>query len=369
MASLSKTMRALFLGVALVALMISCAGYVFLSEVRRPADSVAAPVEFVVEEGDATSTIATNLRTAGLIRQPLLFSMLVRAQGFDGRLQSGSYVLSPDMTMSQIIALMRTSQRAPGVTVSFAEGSRLEQIAERLALSNLPNVSAESFLGAARDGAAFKDRTALLSNLPPGASLEGYLFPDTYEFAATATVTDVIGTMLDRFDEQYRTFETEVLVPNVSVHQIVTMASIVQREAGSTDEMPRIAAVFWNRLKPEYRDETGGGRLQADPTVQYILGAPGEWWPKLDQLTVEQINGAGQNTPLAAYNTRVNTELPPGPISAPGLAALRAAARPDESQVFLYFVASCSQPGAHNFAATNEEFLRFQEEYLACPAR
>jgi len=167
--------------------------------------------------------------------------------------------------------------------------------------------------------------------------------------------------MLNRFDEQYATFEKEVIVSDVSVHQIVTMASIIQREAVREDEMPKISAVFWNRLKPEYAAETGNGKLQADPTLQYALGTPGGWWPKLDTLSVEEINA---NT--SPYNTRVNPGLPPGPISNPGLAALRAAARPDQSAPYLYFVASCTDLGGHNFATTNQEFQNFEQEYLQC---
>jgi UPF0755 protein len=126
--------------------------------------------------------------------------------------------------------------------------------------------------------------------------------------------------------------------------------------------MPQIAAVFWNRLKPEHVAETGNGRLQSDPTLQYALGKPGDWWPKLDTLTVEQID-ANTNP----YNPRVNPGLPPGPISAPGLAALRAAARPDASDPpYLYFVASCENQGAHNFATSIAEFQQFEQEYLNC---
>lgn len=368
MLSLSKTLRAFFLGVALVALMVACTGYIALSEIRRPADSSDTPVKFVVAPGDSTTRIATGLRDSGLIRQPLLFTLLVRTQGFDGELQSGTYTLQPNMTMSEIISLMRTTRpQGTEVRVLIREGERLEQMAESLAAAGMANVTAEAFLSGARNPAPFKDHHPLLRDLPPDASLEGYLFPDTYRFAATATVTDVLDTMLGRFDEQYEQVRAAVSVPNLTTHQLVTMASIVQREAGDAEEMPRIAAVFWNRLKPEYQNETGGGRLQADPTLQYILGKPGDWWPKLDALTTEQINSAGKDTPLAAYNTRVTLGLPPGPISSPGLDALKAAAQPD-SQPYLYFVAKCNGPG-HNFATSNEEFQQFQAEYLSCPKR
>jgi UPF0755 protein len=360
---LSKTLRALFLGVALVSLTIACAGYALLSEVRRPAGASDEPIEFVVESGDSTTQIATGLREEGLIRQPLLFTLLVRMQGLEENLQAGRYLLRPDMTMSEIIASLQTS-RVEEIQITIPEGARLEEIAQQIGSAGLLNVTEEEFIRLARDGASFQAGHFLLGSLPAGASLEGYLFPDTYRFAITATSEEVIETMLDRFDEQYASFETEITVSDVDVHQIVTMASIVQREAAREDEMPLIAAVFWNRLKPEYLAETGGGRLGADPTVQYVLGQRGNWWPELNTLSLEEINGLE-----SPYNTRANTGLPPGPISNPGLSALRAAARPNESAPYLYFVASCGEPGAHNFATSFEEFQRFEQEYLQCPTR
>jgi UPF0755 protein len=360
---LSKTLRAAFLGVALVSLTVACLAFVLLSEVRRPVSAETSQIEFVVEPGDSTSAISTRLKDEGLIRQPLLFNMLVRLQGLEEQLQAGRYLLRPNMTMSEIIAALQTS-RVEEIQITIPEGARLEEIAQQIGSAGLINISEEEFLRVARDGAAFQSGHFLLSSLPAGASLEGYLFPDTYRFAVTATVEEVVETMLTRFDEQYASFETEVTVSNVDVHGIVTLASIVQREAAREDEMPKIAAVFWNRLKPEYQAETGGGKLQADPTVQYVLGQRGAWWPKLDSLTAEEIN-----TIASPYNTRANPGLPPGPISNPGLSALRAAARPDASAPYLYFVASCTTPGTHNFAVNFEEFTRFEQEYLACPSQ
>ncbi len=360
---MARALRAVFLGVGLIALAVACASFAILSEIRRPAGTRSEPVEFVVEQGDSTTTVATKLGAQGLIRQPLFFSMLVRMEGLDGKLQSGRYLLRENMTMGEIISALQNS-RVEEIQVTIVEGSRLEEIAEQIGALGLPNVSEQSFLATARNGAAFQAEHFLLRSLPPGASLEGYLFPDTYRFAVTSSVTEVVNTMLSRFDQQYGTFEKEIQVSNASVHQIVTMASIVQREAAREDEMGKIAAVFWNRLKPENLGETGGGKLGADPTVQYVLGQRGNWWPKLNTLSADEINSIS-----SPYNTRATPGLPPGPIASPGLAALRAAAKPDTSAAYLYFVASCTDPGAHNFAATFEEFQRFEQEYLSCAKR
>lgn len=365
---MSRTLRALCLGVALVALMAACVGAILLSEIRRPVDDQDdRAVEFTVEPGDPTAVIATNLRSDGLIRVPQLFSLLVRLQGLDDRLQAGRYLLRPNMTMSQIISALQTGIKVEEVQITIVEGLRLEEVAEKVGAAGLPNVTEDVFLSATRQGATFKVNHFHLGSLPDDASLEGYLFPDTYRFAKTATITDVVETMLNRFDEQYATFEKEVRVPDVDVYKIVTMASIIQREATNRDEMTKISAVFWNRLKPENVGQFGGGRLGSDPTVQYVLGQKGSWWPKLDTLNNDEINNAGANTSRFPYNTRSNGGLPPGPISNPGLDALRAAAQPDESGSYLYFVASCDAPGTHKFAQSFEEFQQYEQEYLSCP--
>lgn len=353
-----RHVRALMLGVALIALVVACGGYVALSELRAPADPAGEPVEFIIEDGESTSAIATRLQTEGLIRQPVLFTLLARAQGLDDQLQAGRYVLSPTMTMSEILIALQSS-RVEEVQVTIPEGLRLEEVA--VLLENAGVVSGDAFLSVVQDSDRFRDSYFLLGSLPPGATLEGYLFPDTYRFPQRAEAEEVVRVMLDRFVEQYSSIERDVRVPGVNVHQLVTMASIVQRESALEREMPRIAAVFWNRLKPENAASFGGGLLGADATVQYALGystQEGTWWRR--QLTQSDLQIA------SPYNTRTTPGLPPGPIAAPGLAALEAAARPDESSPYLFFVADCARDGTHNFATTLEEFQQYEAEWLAC---
>ena len=358
--SFSKTLRAVFLGVALLAVMFGCVGYLLLTELRRTADASPTPVVFVVAPGDSTGAIATKLADSKLIRFPLLFSALVRSRNLDGSLKAGTYNLTHSMTMSQIISALQVSPKFAEVSLTIIEGMRREQIAELVDTAGFDAIDAETFLAATADGSRFKAKHFLLGNLPEGASLEGYLFPDTYRFSKNASVDEVVNTLLDTFDTKYATFETSVQVQR-NVHELVTMASIIQREATRVDEMPKISAVYWNRLKPEFAGETGNGKLQADPTLQYALGKAGDWWPNLSKLSLDEINGNSN-----PYNTRVQPGLPPGPISAPGLTALEAAAKPDQSQPVLYFVAACNDPGAHKFATSFAEFQQFEQEYLAC---
>lgn len=355
-----RHIRALMLGIALIALVAACSGHMLRRELRAAASDRSNPVELEIQPGDTTTQIATRLRAAGLIRQPVFFTALVRYQGLDGELQAGRYILSPDMTVSDILIALQNS-RVSEVQVTIPEGLRLEEIAALVEAADLDFIDEATFLATVRRGSAFKDNYFLLNSLPADASLEGYLFPDTYRIAATASVTEVVDLMLKRFDEQYGTIEKDVRVPDVTVHEIVTMASIVQREAALASEMPLIAAVFWNRLNPDNFDEGGGGKLQADPTVQYALGysqAEETWWRK--DLTLADLQVT------SPYNTRQNVGLPPGPITSPGIDALRAAAQPDESADYLYFVASCAKDGTHNFAATFAEFQEYEAQFQEC---
>jgi UPF0755 protein len=271
------------------------------------------------------------------------------------------------MTMGEIISTLQVAPSFEEIEFQTIEGMRMEEIAEVIVDAGLAE-NAEAFLTVARNAEPFKETHSRLADIPEGQGLEGYLFPSTYRIKATATITDVIEKMLtDGFDASYETFESEVIIENRNVHEIVTMASIVQREAANNDEMPHLAYIFWNRLKPENLAESGG-LLGADPTVQYIAGYSEEqqtWWR--NDLTQAELDVE------SPYNTRKQAGLPPGPIANPGLAALRAAARPGplrpdgtEGENDLYFVAKCGEK-AHNFATTLDEFSTYEQEFLNCP--
>lgn len=332
------------------------------TEIRRSVDpNDDKAVEFVIEPAQSAADIAASLREKGLIRQPLLFQLMVRQQGVGQNLQAGPYQLSKSMTMAQIITALQTAPSIEEKAVTIIPGMRMEEVAQVMVDAGLAP-SAEEFLAVARDAAPFKANHTLLESIPEGQGLEGYLFPDSYRIEASSAISETIDRILSEgFDKNYKTFESEVIAEGPdgqppTVHQIVTMASIVQREAANNEEMPHLSFIFWNRLKPENAAEVNG-RLQADPTLQYALGTEANWWPKLDTLTIDEINN---NT--SPYNTRTVQGLPPGPIANPSLFALRAAARPgplrpdgSDGENDLYFVAKC-EGKQHEFAATYDEF-------------
>jgi UPF0755 protein len=356
--------------VVLGALIVAGISYVLLAELRRPVVAEAAdPVEFEIAPGQTALEVTTNLKAQDLIRQPLLFQLMLREQDAADKLNAGTYLLSPNMTMGEIIATLSAEQPAFEETqFQVIEGMRLEEIGQVLVDAGLAP-SVEEFMTVARDAEPFKATHSRLESIPEGQSLEGYLFPDTYRVRATAAISEVIETMLtDGFDATYETFETQITVDSdVSVHDIVTMASIVQREAANEDEMAHLSYIFWNRLKPENLGETGG-LLGADPTVQYALGWSEEqqtWWRR--QLTQAELDT------VSDYNTRNRPGLPIGPISNPGEKALRAAARPgpqrpdgSDGSGDLYFIANCEEPRSHDFATTLAELNALNEQYGSC---
>jgi UPF0755 protein len=310
------------------------------AELEQQAGSDDTPIAFVVDPGETAVEIADRLRTAGLVSDAELFRRYVQYHGLDAGIEVGEFTLRQTMTIPEIAQTLQKGQR-PEQVVTVQEGLRLEQVAAVVAEQT--GISAAEFLALAtggwRDaGLAFD----FLADLPPGATLEGFLFPDTYRLPEDATAGDLLGRMLKTFEERVSP-EMRAAAANrgLTVHQLVTLASIVEREAVLDDERPLIAGVYANRLE-------SGWFLGACPTVQYSLGAPAEWWP---QLTLE-------NTEMdSPYNTYRNLGLPPGPICSAGLASLQAAAFPADTDYF-FFLADCTKKdGSHMFAVTEGEHL------------
>jgi UPF0755 protein len=181
-----------------------------------------------------------------------------------------------------------------------------------------------------------------MGDLPPGASLEGFLFPDTYFFRPGATASDAINRMLANFDAKLPAdYRASAAAHGLNVYQAITVASLVEREAVVDDERPLIASVIFNRL-------VVGQPLEIDATVQYAIGAPENWWPPLSGLDFRAI--------ASPYNTYYAAGLPAGPIANPGLNSILAVAHPADTP-YLYYRALCDGSGRHAFATTYEEHL------------
>lgn len=313
---------------------------------ETPADTGQA-VSFSVSKDDDSSSVAKHLADKHLIRSELVFKTQMRLTNSD--VKPGNYTLRKGMSVSDIIDIISgvaksvPAPEARTVQLTAIEGWRTEQIGEAAAQAGLQG-GAQAFDNATKDFSA--SQYDFLSDRPKNASLEGYLFPDTYNFK-TDSPDDLVATMLQNFGQKFTPeMRQRAKAMNMSIYQVLTIASIVEREAEVSTERPIIASVYLNRLR-------AGMPLQADPTVQYAVGKSGDWWPA--HLTTAQLH---VNSP---YNTYDHDGWPPGPICNPGLASIQAVLNPDNDN-YLYFVAKGD--GSHAFAETYPEQQANEQKYL-----
>lgn len=311
-------------------------------DLNRPLGSDNTPVRFTVNLGDSPRVIAANLFNASLISDADLFVDYVRASDLDVKLEAGIYFLNQTQTIPDI-AITLTDSSKSFIPFRILEGWRIEEIASVIDSNHLFGFTGADFLAAAGRGAPVDAGFAAAVGLPPGASVEGFLFPDTYQLPPEITPVGLRDFLTEAFLAQVGTqIPADAAAQGFSLYEIVTLASIVQRESVRSDENPMIASVYRNRLNI-------GMKLDADPTVQYAIGFQnGTWWPQITQADYTGV--------ISSYNTYLNTGLPPGPIANPGLSAIRAAVYPETSD-YLYFRAACDGSGYHNFARTFEEHL------------
>ncbi len=313
-------------------------------DLARSVSSDTEPIRFTVSLGQSPTSIGDQLRAANLILDAELFVDYIRAEGLDVELEAGTYFLNQSQTIPEI-AVALTDSRFSQITFTILPGWRMEEVADKIDENGLFGFTGRDFLQAVQTGAsATVDPTfAERVNFPAGASLEGFLYPETYQFAPEVTAVQMRDQLLESFNSGFTPeMESDAALRGFNIYEIVTMASIVQREAVRNDEQPKIAGVYFNRL-------SGQMRMEADPTVQYPLGnSRGTWWA--------QITMADYSDVISDYNTYLNLGLPPGPIASPSMTALLASVYPEETD-FLYFRADCRSDGYHDFARTFDEHL------------
>jgi UPF0755 protein len=301
--------------------------------------NIGKNVLVTVKKSDDADAVAEKLEAGGLIYSKTYFKLLVRISG--KKLEPASYTLKIGTSTRTIVDLI-TSEKSVAktenrtLTITIPEGWRTEQIAEELERLGL-NGGAEAFMkaveGYGNGGFDF------LRDRPNRKSLEGYLFPDTYQFRADDPPEDLIQMMLQNFDQKFdEAMRQRADEMGLTIYEVLIFASLVEREAQVSRERPVIAGIYISRLE-------NGIRLDADPTVQYAFGKSGDWWPTpLKEAQLQDEN---------PYNTYKIDGLPPGPIANPGLQSILAALQPVETD-YVYFVADPSGDGSHNFAVDPE---------------
>lgn len=304
-------------------------------------------VDFVIAPGETADTIAANLAELQMLSDTELFLNYVRYYGLDSELEAGNFRLIPPLTIPELAATL-TRSFAQEVEVRFVEGWRVEEMADHLSQTTPADISAVTFLALTQRQTPFDlSDYDFLGSLPDGASLEGFLFPDTYRLPLDADAAHLVDLMLQNFGRRVTpTMRQSYGVRGLTLYQAVTLASIVEREAALPVERPLIASVFYNRLAQNMK-------LEADPTIQYAVGYQQEsnsWWKS--PLSVADLDLQ------SPYNTYVVDGLPPSPIANPGLDALQAVAQPAETD-YLFFVVDCTATvaGKHVFSSTFEEHL------------
>ncbi|NLY44054.1 MAG: endolytic transglycosylase MltG [Clostridiaceae bacterium] len=296
-------------------------------------DDIPQAVEVEIAKGASTKDIAEILKEKKLIKYPLLFRVVSRIKQNDGKYQQGVHLLDTSMDYDAIMAeLKKTVAKKEVKRFTIPEGYEFKQIVEKLSTEKL--IDKEKFIALAEMG---DFEYSFLKDLPERKPrLEGYLFPETYEVYADATEEDILRKMLEQFEKEFKQEYLERAEElGMTVDEVITLASIIEREARLQEERPLISAVFHNRLKSkEYP------LLQSCATVQYILGERKEVLSEEDTKI------------QSPYNTYLNPGLPPGPIASPGRESIYAALYPADVS-YLFFVAKSD--GSHIFSNTYEE--------------
>ena len=295
------------------------------------------PVTLFVNRGATASDIGIELREQGIIRSVTVFKIAAEYYGVSESFQSGEFTLYKGMGLDDIMDILSDGPDVPAVRITFPEGLTLVSMADRIDELALEGpglmLSGDEFLQAAASTAPWVDQ---FTYLPVGASLEGYLFPDTYEVLSDISAQDLVGVMLSRFDEIRSNFDLTITPTDLSDTEIIVLASLIEREAKIEEERPIVAAVIYNRLAIDML-------LQIDATVQYALNQ------RKERLLFSDLE---VDSP---YNTYKVKGLPPGPIAAPGAASIAAALAPADVD-YLYYVLKDSE-GHHAFTRTYDEFL------------
>lgn len=334
MFKLSKKKILIIIPAALICLIIALFSFVVYQELTGPADSKGKEQMVIVPEGIPFSKVADDLETRGIITNKSLFMLWARFKDMAGEIKSGEYSLSPAMSPVKLLAIL-TKGAIITHPVTIPEGFSMYQIAELLEQRGL--VSGKGFLALSLTGEMLE---------PYGIespSLEGYLYPDTYNFGRGISARSAIKAMLERFLEMVEPLNKRLEESGMGLEKVVTLASIVEKETGQGKERPLIASVFLNRIKKRMR-------IESDPTVIY---------------GIKDFNGNLTRKDLKTrtpYNTYVIKGLPPGPIANPGIDAIRAVLYPEDTK-YLYFVSK--NDGTHYFSKTlkehNNAVLKYQK--------
>ncbi|MFC7681344.1 endolytic transglycosylase MltG [Paenibacillus sp. GCM10028914] len=332
------------LAIAILVLIIIAGGAMFYAwNGMKPVASSETPVEFTIESGMRTVQIADLLEEKGLIKNALLFKGYLKMKNEGSRFMAGTYEAKPGVTYDELISMLNNGDVKPEEMIRFTipEGYTILQMAETI--SNESGLDAEEFVKLADQSTGWD--VSIVNEIPKDEELrhflEGYLFPATYEIPKDSTEQDVIQMMLAQMEkrlDEIPDWKNLLEQRGLTLHELLTVASLVEREVVVDKERALVAGVIYNRLEEDMK-------LEIDATVQYLLDKPKE---RLLYKDLEVDN---------PYNTYRNKGLPPGPISSPSIASIKAALNPEPSEYFFY-VTKKDGTQEHLFAKTYKEHLQ-----------
>lgn len=307
---------------------------------------LSRPVELTVEAGESSAAIAKKLEQAGLVRSARAFQAYAEFKGVNKKFKSGHFVFSGVLGFATAADILITGDKTSNVVkITIPEGWTSKEIDVYLVKNN--KFAAGEFLAWVNNPALnerLKNKYVFLADKPVAAGLEGYLFPDTYRVYKNATANDVAEKMIIDFDRKLKPeWRQAITSQGKSIYQIITMASIIEKEVRKQEDMKMVSDIFWRRIK-------NNQRLESCATLAYILGINKSQYSLADT----QIN--------SPYNTYANKGLPPGPISNPGANAIEAAIYPQANNYNFFLTASGT--GETIYSATFEEHVRNKNKYL-----
>jgi UPF0755 protein len=331
------------------------------AKLTDPASTDTAQVPFTVSDGESASTIATRLQDQGFLADRRAFVFIAVEKGLTSQLRTGDFILRKSMTPDQLVTALLDPHAVQHIEIALRTGLRLEQITAKLETIDGLTMNPEDFYNLAKHPTAELLQAYDWLDLPKGASLEGYLWPATYQVLPDTTAEELIRLMLDNF---HNAIEGRMDVPaarGMSFYKVLSLASMVEREVILEEEKPLIAGVFQNRLNPKLFPN---GHLGSDVTVFYVNDTlelakipVAEWktynfWAKPKKPLTGDLPAN-----LAGYNTYTSTGLIPGPICTPTLSSIDAALNPDTKDKYLYFLAKRDGSNETAFAKTNKQHL------------
>lgn len=346
-----KTALKWFLAFILIIIIAAGAGGAYIYYGMQPVKASEEVVRVTIEPGMRTSSIADTLEQQGLIKNAFLFKSYLKLKSEGSRFQAGTYDINPGADYDEIIVKLNSGDivKAEMIRFTIPEGYTVKQMAE--ILSEQGFVNEDTFLKLAKSPTGID--SPLLADIPDRAEmkfrLEGYLFPETYELKKGSSEQEIINRMFTETDQRLHKiadFEQKLKKSGLSLNEIMTVASLVEREVVVDSERSLVAGVIYNRLAKNMK-------LEIDATVQYLLDKPKERLMNSDLRKVD-----------SPYNTYLYEGLPPGPIAAPSLKSIEAALAPEASE-YLFYVTKKDGSGEHLFAKTYKEHLNNIEKSKA----